>query len=86
MIPSLLSLYTSRATETCVCDQWKRANVSPLYKKDDETDKSKHRPISLLCVPGKLMEMCVTLTVTTHLTLHELSHNHQWGIQGRSFN
>ena len=55
-----------------------RANVLSLYKKDDETDKSNYRPISLLCVPGKLMETCVASTITTHLTEHDLSHNHQW--------
>ena len=78
VIPSLLSLFTSSASRNSVPEQWKRANVSSLYKKDDETDKSNYRPISLLCVPGKLMETCVASTITTHLTEHDLSHNHQW--------
>jgi hypothetical protein len=51
-----------------------RANVLSLYKKDDETDKSNYRPISLLCVPGKLMETCVASTITTHLTEHANGH------------
>ena len=78
VIPSLLSLFTSSASRNSVPEQWKRANVSSLYKKDDETDKSNYRPISLLCVPCKLMETCVASTITTHLTEHDLSHNHQW--------
>ena len=77
-IPSLLSLFTSSASRNSVPEQWKRANVSSLYKKDDETDKSNYRPISLLCVPGKLMETCVASAITTHLIEHDLSHNHQW--------
>jgi hypothetical protein len=40
VIPSLLSLLTSSSTRNSVPDQWKRANVSSLYKKDDEIDKS----------------------------------------------
>jgi hypothetical protein len=78
LIPSLLSLYTSSAKSNSVPDQWKNANISSLYKKDDETEKSNYRPISLLCVPGKLMETCVSSTITTHLEDHELSHSHQW--------
>ena len=78
LIPSLLSLYTSSAISNSVPDQWKNAIVSSLYKKDDETEKSNYRPISLLCVPGKLMETCVSQTITTHLADHELSHTHQW--------
>ncbi len=78
LIPSLLSLYTSSAKSNSVPDQWKNANILSLYKKDDETEKSNYRPISLLCVPGKLMETCVSSTITTHLEDHELSHSHQW--------
>ena len=74
LIPSL-SLFTSSAINNSVPDQWKSANVLSLYKKDDETEKSNYRPISLLCVPGKL-ESCVSSTITTHLTDHELSHSH----------
>lgn len=78
LIPSLLSLFASSAINNSVPDQWKSGNVSSLYKKDDETEKSNYRPISLLCVPGKLVESCVSSTITTHLTDHKLSHTHQW--------
>ena len=78
LIPSLLSLYNSSAKSNSVPNQWKNANVLSLYKKDDETDKGNYRPISLLCVPGKLLETCVSLTITNHLTDHQLSHRHQW--------
>jgi hypothetical protein len=78
LIPSLLYLYTSSAISNSVPDQWKNAIVSSLYKKGDETEKSNYRPISLLCVPGKLMEMCVSQTIIIHLADYELSHTHQW--------
>ena len=78
LIPSLLSLYNSSAKSNSVPNQWKNANVLSLYKKDDETEKGNYRPISLLCVPGKLLETCVSSTITNHLTDHHLSHPHQW--------
>ena len=57
---------------------WKFARVSALFKKNDETDKQNYRPISLLCVPGKLMETQVVSTVTNHVEHHNLRNKHQW--------
>ena len=39
--------------------RWKEANVTPIYKKEDRSSPSNHRPISLLCCIGKTMECCV---------------------------
>ena len=39
IIPSRISIYKSSASRNLVPDKWEAANVSPLYKKDDETDK-----------------------------------------------
>ena len=78
IIPSLMSLYTLSASRNLVPDKWKAATVSPLYKKDDETDKHNYRPISLLCVPGKLMESSVASIVTTRVKDHDLISSQQW--------
>ena len=49
-----------------------------MFKKDDETDKQNYRPISLLCVPGKLLETQVVSTITNHVEHHDLRNKHQW--------
>lgn len=38
---------------------WKIANVLPLFKKDDPTELSNYRPVSLLSCVGKIMERIV---------------------------
>ena len=38
---------------------WKLANVTPIYKKDDPSDVSNYRPISLLSTIGKVLEKIV---------------------------
>ena len=36
---------------------WKEANVSPIHKKNDPSDVSNYRPISLLSTVSKVFEM-----------------------------
>lgn len=40
-------------------DCWKRANVSPVFKKNDKQRKENYRPISLLSCVGKVMERII---------------------------
>ena len=78
LVPSLLSVFTASASTNTVPLMSKSANVSSLYQSNDETNKLNYRPISLLCVPGKIMESCVAVTVTSHIREHDLSDHHQW--------
>ena len=39
--------------------KWKEANVTPIFKKNDPSDPSNYRPISLLSILGKVMEKIV---------------------------
>ena len=43
------------------------ARLAPIYKKDDETDIGNHRPVSLLSVPGKIMESEISRTLLQHI-------------------
>ena len=38
-----------------------------MFKKDDPTDRSNYRPISLLSVPSKILESCVSDTILQHV-------------------
>ena len=35
---------------------WTKANVTPIFKKDEKSDPSNYRPISLTCILCKVME------------------------------
>jgi hypothetical protein len=74
----LTSMYCISVTAHKVPDIWKKAKISAIYKKEDETDKNNYCPISLLPVPRKVMEACVAITLTSHLEQHNLHSRHQW--------
>ena len=39
-----------------VPEDWRKANVTPIYKKGSREDPGNYRPISLTSIPGKVME------------------------------
>lgn len=82
LVPSLLSVFTSSASSK---NRSFNPNVFSLYKSNDETDKLNYRPISLLCVRGKIMGSCIVATVTSHIRENDPS-NQSMGVQERPFN
>ena len=38
---------------------WKKANITPVHKRDDPSLAANYRRISLLCILSKVLELCV---------------------------
>ena len=64
----------------------KVAKVTCIFKnKGSKTKSENYRPISLLCLPGKLLEAVFAAEIDSHVYHHKLLSNHQWGFRkGRS--
>ena len=67
LIPQLLHMYQQCLRLNIFPDSWKQANIIPLQKPGDPTDVSNLRPISLLPLPGKILEKIVHAQISTHL-------------------
>ena len=52
--------------------EWTLANISPLFKKGDRSLACNYRPVSLTCVPCKLLEHIVCPNIMAHLDEHKL--------------
>ena len=52
--------------------EWSLANICPLFKKGDKSLACNYRPVSLTCVPCKLLEHIVCSNIMPHLDEHSL--------------
>ena len=75
----MASLFTSSLKSGVVPLEWKTAKLTTVPKKDDETDRGNHRPLSILSVPSKILESRVNNAIVAHvLNFNCLLTDNQW--------
>ena len=57
--------------------EWSLANICPLFKKSDRSLACNYRPVSLTCVPCKLLEHIVCANIMAHLDEYKLLSDRQ---------
>ena len=57
--------------------EWSLANTCPLFKKGDRSLACNFHPVSLTCVPCKLLEHIVCSNIMAHLDEHKLLSDRQ---------
>ena len=57
-------------------DDWRTANVFPIFKKGEKYNPANYRPVSLTCICLKLMEHILVSNIMTHLEEHDILY--QW--------
>ena len=57
--------------------EWSLANICTLYKKGDRALPSNYHPVSLTCVPCKMLEHIVCTNIMAHLDEHKLLSDRQ---------
>ncbi|KGL78536.1 RNA-directed DNA polymerase from mobile element jockey, partial [Tinamus guttatus] len=68
VIAKTLSIIFERSWRTGEMPQdWKKANVRPVFKYGKKEDPGNYRPVSLTSVPGKVMERLILAIVSMHM-------------------
>ena len=57
--------------------EWSLANICPLFKKSDRSLACNYRPVSLTCVPCKLLEHILCSNIMAHLDEYKLLSDRQ---------
>ncbi|CAL4067024.1 unnamed protein product [Meganyctiphanes norvegica] len=66
-------------------DDWRKANVTPIFKKGDRNDPANYRPVSLTSQVCKMLETVVRDNILNHLKENDLLSDKQHGFrEGRS--
>ena len=69
--------------EGVVPDDWRKGNITPIFKSGSRMAAGNYRPVSLTCIICKLMESIVRDNIVLHLLKYELIKSSQHGFMAQ---
>ena len=85
LVTPLTQIFKKSLSEGKVIDVWKKAVVTPLYKKGRKSSVDSYRPVSLTSVPCKILESIIKDQLVEYLQKHSIIAPSQHGFtSGRS--
>ena len=81
----LACIFNQSLIQAIVPDDWRQANVTPIYKKGEKYNPLNYRPVSLTCICCKTLEYILLSKIVQHLSEHDIVVDSQHGFRsGRS--
>ena len=76
-------IFTQSLTEGYVPDDWRTANITPIFKKGSKSYVGNYRPVSLTSVICKLMESILKDAIMKHIIDNDILYRSQHGFLAR---
>ena len=81
ILPQVTFMYNLSVRSSCFPDAWKKALVVPIPKEGNSTKVQNYRPISLLPLPGKILEKLIHHQLSNYLESESLLADEQHGFR-----
>lgn len=81
--PCLTKIFRKSYETGKVPNDWKQANVCPIFKKGEKYVASNYRPVSLTCIASKLMEHIITSNIMAHANSNNILYDLQHGFRSK---
>lgn len=81
LAPMLTNIFNQSLRTGEIPLDWLKANITPIFKKDDKQDAANYRPVSLTCVCCKVLEHIVYSQVMDHLDKFNILVHFQHGFR-----
>ena len=81
--PILTKIFQMSLETGEIPDDWRTANVSPIFKKGEKYNPANYRLVSLTCICSKIMEHILVSNIMTHLAEHDILYQWQHGFRSK---
>ena len=79
--PSLTFIFNQSLRTGDLPEDYRKANISPIYKKENRTNPGNYRPVSLTCICCKLFEHIIHSQIMDFFDKHGILSNRQHGFR-----
>ena len=81
--PILTLIYNESLAQGTVPDDWRQANVAPVFKKGEKYNAANYRPVSLTSICCKTLEHIIVSNINKHLTFESILADCQHGFRSQ---
>ena len=83
LAPPLTIIFNKSIESGIVPEDWRQANVAPIFKKGEKYRPSNYRPVSLTCICCKLLEHIVVRSLMEPLENNKILYDWQHGFRSK---